>query len=249
MRKVAIVQARFHSSRLPGKTCLRLGDGTVLGEVLARCAMIPGIDAVCCAVADDGLSAPVAAEARRAGAIVFLGSNEDVLDRYLQAARATKADIVLRVTSDCPLIDPELSAEVLARLAESGADYASNNMPPGFPHGLDCEAFTIEALLRADAASRDKGEREHVTPWLRNAAGIRRASLVGPGGGLAEQRWTVDWPEDYLFVHALFERLGGMRPAWREVAELVASEPGLATLNAMRVDRGRLPLATQEKER
>jgi len=241
MRKVAIVQARFHSSRLPGKICLRLGEGTVLGEVLTRCAAIEGLDMVCCAVADDGLSEPVAAEARRSGAAVHVGSAEDVLARHVGAARAMDADIVLRVTSDCPLIDAELAGEVIASLVGTGADYAANNMPAGFPHGLDCEAFTREALLRADNASHEKAQREHVTPWLRRAADVRRASVQGPGGELARQRWTLDWPEDYLFLCAVFERLGGRRPPWREVAELVAREPALLALNAGRVEKGRLP--------
>ncbi len=246
MRKVAIVQARFHSSRLPGKTCLRLGEGTVLSEVLERCAGIPGIDGVCCAVADDGLSAPVAAEARRAGAVVHLGSVDDVLARYLGAAKAMQADIVLRVTSDCPLVDPALGGEVVAQLDDGGADYAANNMPPGFPHGLDCEAFTHEALMRAAEASSEMAQREHVTPWLRSAGGIRRVSLEGPGGDFARQRWTIDWPEDYLFLHTVFERLGPRRPPWREVAELVAREPALLALNAARVDRNRLSILVGE---
>jgi spore coat polysaccharide biosynthesis protein SpsF (cytidylyltransferase family) len=249
MRSVAIVQARFHSSRLPGKTCLRLGEGTVLGEVLARCKAIPGIDAVCCAVADDGMSAPVAAEARRSGATVHLGAVEDVLARYLAAANAMQADIVLRVTSDCPLIDPALAGEVLAKLDGGKADYAANNMPPGFPHGLDCEAFTLEALKRAGEASREKAQREHVTPWLRSAEGIRRVAVEGPGGEFARQRWTIDWPEDYLFVHQVFDRLGGRRPGWMEVAQLVAGEPALQSLNASRVDESRLSLMAKEDKR
>src|SRR5436190_1711245 len=93
------------------------------------------------------------------------------------------AQIVMRVTSDCPLIDPALCGEVLRRRSETGADYACNNMPPSFPHGLDCEAFTVEALRRADAEARGADDREHVTPWLRRASGIARASIKGPGGG------------------------------------------------------------------
>ena len=239
MRTVVIVQARFASTRLPGKTMLCLGSGTVLFEVLDRCRAIPGVDAVCCAVSDGFGADMLAEEAERAGAEAVIGSDADVLDRYLTAARATAADVVLRVTSDCPLIDPELCAEVLAERARRDADHCVNNRPPSYPHGLDCEAFTRAALERAAAEATAAGDREHVTPYMVRTAGFRLAGIVAADPRHARQRWTLDHPEDYAFLHRVHRRLAGSRPAWHVVAEMVAADPALAAINAVRVDPAR----------
>lgn len=235
MTTAAIVQARARSTRLPGKALLPLAGGTVLREVLQRCALVPGVDVVCCAVPEGVGDDAVASEAEVAGAAVVRGSETDVLARYLKAARALDADFVLRVTSDCPLIDPALCGEVIALRAARGADYASNNMPRTFPHGLDCEAFTAAALAEADRRAHEPREREHVTPWLREHPSVRRANIEGPGGDAAQQRWTLDYPEDYAFFEALFAVLPHPAPTdWREVAAVVARHPEIAALNAHR---------------
>jgi spore coat polysaccharide biosynthesis protein SpsF len=236
MKTAAIVQARNRSTRLPGKVLKPLAGHTVLEEVLRRAAAIPGIDAVVCAIPDQSEDDVLVPLVKRAGTGLARGSTMDVIARYRAAAEAAGADIVLRVTSDCPLIDPVLCGEVLSRRAETGADYASNNMPPSFPHGLDCEAFTLAALRRADAAAREAADREHVTPWLRRAPEITRASVKGPGGSAAEQRWTLDYPEDYEFLYALFQRLPPPPaiPSWREVLAVVERHPELPAMNADR---------------
>src|SRR5205085_8958267 len=182
---------------------------TVLEEVLRRCRAIPGTEAVICAIPDQPEDDVLIPLVKRAGCLLVRCSATDVLSRYRQAADEAGSQIVMRVTSDCPLIDPALCGEVLRRRSETGADYACNNMPPSFPHGLDCEAFTVEALRRADAEARGADDREHVTPWLRRASGIARTSIKGPGGRAGEQRWTLDYPEDYEFLRALF----GLLPA------------------------------------
>lgn len=233
MVTAVIVQARMASTRLPGKVLKPLRNGTVLREVLRRCRAIPGVDFVCCAVPEDAANDPVVREAESCGAVVHRGHETDVLDRYTRAARALKADTVMRVTSDCPLIDPGLCGEVLGALRSEGAEYACNNMPPSFPHGLDCEAFTAAALERAFENARLPEEREHVTPWLRTRSDVRRAVVIGPGGDLTRQRWTLDYPEDYAFLVALFDLLAPAPeiPGWRFVADLVAARPDLERIN------------------
>ena len=239
MTVAIIVQARFGSSRLPGKVLLPLGAGTVLAEVLRRCRAVPGVDVVCCAVPHGQLDDAVAEIAADAGAEVSRGSETDVLDRYWQAARQLGADLVMRVTSDCPLIDPALCGQVLA-LVGPGVDYASNNMPPGFPHGLDCEAFPAQALAEAAAKATDAGDREHVTPWLRRSDPARLRALAGPGGDLVRHRWTLDYPEDYVFLRRLFRRLpggpSGAIPDWRQTLA-VAQDPALMRINESRHQR------------
>lgn len=239
MVTAVIVQARMASTRLPGKVLKPLRNGTVLREVLRRCRVIPGVDIVSCAVPVGAANDPVAFEAESCGAAVCRGHETDVLDRYTRAARALKADTVMRVTSDCPLIDPGLCGEVLGALRAESADYACNNMPPSFPHGLDCEAFSAVALERAFENARLPEEREHVTPWLRTQSDVRHAVVTGPGGDLAHQRWTLDYPEDYAFLVALFDLLAPAPeiPGWRVVADLVAARPDLERINRNRRQR------------
>jgi spore coat polysaccharide biosynthesis protein SpsF (cytidylyltransferase family) len=228
-----IVQARMASTRLPGKVLKPIRNGTVLHEVLRRCRAIPGVDIVCCAIPEGDRNDPVAREAESCGAAVHRGHETNVLDRYTRAARALEADIVLRVTSDCPLIDPGLCGEVLTALRATGADYACNNMPPSFPHGLDCEAFTAAALERAFENALLAEEREHVTPWLRTRSDVRRTVVAGPGGDLVRQRWTLDYAEDYAFLVAVFDLLRSEPeiPNWQFVADLVSAHPDLEGIN------------------
>lgn len=236
MTTAVVVQARMGSSRLPGKVLQKLGRHTVLEEVLRRCAAVVGADLVVCAIADEAADAALVPVAEAAGAMVVRGSTRDVRARYLAAAEAAKADVVLRVTSDCPLIDPAVCAAVLAVREAAGVAYCANNMPASFPHGLDCEAFTTEALRRAARSDGPDGDREHVTPWLRRAPEISRAAVAGPGGDLAHARWTLDWPEDLAFLRAV-EGLLDPPPAiapWHVLAARLAARPDIVALNASR---------------
>jgi spore coat polysaccharide biosynthesis protein SpsF (cytidylyltransferase family) len=226
-----IVQARIGSTRLPGKVLRRLAGKTVLRHVLERCSAVLGIDVVCCATTSKPEDDPVVDEALDAGVEIFRGSEQDVLDRYYRAAMACDAEIIMRVTSDCPLIDPAVCAAVIALLHREDADYACNNMPPSFPHGLDCEAFTRVWLDRAAREAHLPSEREHVTPFLRNHPQARKANLTCPEPGVAGHRWTLDTPADLTFLEALFARLPDGPTAWRVPLALVAADPALAGIN------------------
>ncbi|MDQ7246247.1 UDP-2,4-diacetamido-2,4,6-trideoxy-beta-L-altropyranose hydrolase [Dongia sedimenti] len=239
-KTVAIIQARFGSTRLPGKVLKPLGSisggqGIVLDHAIRRCRAIPSVDAVVIATTDREEDGAIVAAAERAGAQVHRGSAEDVLSRYAGAARRADADVVLRVTSDCPLIDPGICDRVIRLRAEAGVDYAANNMPRLYPHGLDCEVFTREGLERADKVATAPYDREHVTPWLRRAADVTRASLIGPGWPAVQQRWTLDFPEDYDFFAALFPLLPQGRIAGMdEVLGVLAEHPEIVAINAHR---------------
>jgi len=245
MTTAVIVQARMGSTRLPGKVLLNLAGRTVLSHVLERCDAISNTDVVCCAIPDTGDSDPVAEEAERCGAVVVRGSERDVLDRYRQAAEVVRAKLVMRVTSDCPLIDPEICSKVLALRAKEDADYACNNMPPSWPHGLDCEAFTVEALNRASREAQTPHEREHVTPWLRTRDDIRHANFAGPGHGVEGMRWTLDYPEDFEFLTALSAHLPGELPGYGDVLAVLERHPEITAMNAARIDRARGCTASQ----
>jgi spore coat polysaccharide biosynthesis protein SpsF len=234
---VCIIQARLASTRLPGKVLLPLGEQTVLAHVLERAARIKGVDRVVCATVDGADGDAVAREAARCGAAVYRGSETDVLRRYAEAAEASNAATIVRITSDCPLIDPAVCAAVLALHVSTGADYAANNMPPGWPHGLDCEVFSRAILEAAHGAAASPYEREHVTPWIRNNAALRRVNLRGPGGQVLERRWTLDFPEDYSLLTALFARLPEGSTSWRDAEQVMLDEPGLGQINRCRTAR------------
>ena len=232
--KAAIIQARFGSSRFPGKVLKSLAGKTVLAHVIERCFATEGIDEVCCAVADDAASDPVAREAKARGAKVVRGPEGDVLHRFALAARAIKADVVMRVTSDCPLNDPLVNAMVLNILDR--VEYASNVDPRGWPKGLDCEVFTRDVLERTDREADHPYDREHVTSWMR--ANVRCSNLLFPRAGIdaAVWRWTLDYPEDLDFLRAVYANLpmGIERPGFTEVASLLSAHPEIELINANR---------------
>jgi spore coat polysaccharide biosynthesis protein SpsF len=235
MKVAAIVQARVGSSRLAGKVLFDLGGKTVLHHVLNRCQAIAQADVVVCAVPDEPASNPLIEVAEECGAGIFCGSEADVLARYLGAARAHGADIVLRVTSDCPLIDPQVCGELIDLRARTQVDYAANNMPPSYPHGLDCEAFTVAALSEAAERATAADDREHVTPWLRRAAHIRRVNLSSGNPKITGHRWTLDYEEDLAFFRALF---GAMQDAegarMQDILAFLNAHPEIAKINASR---------------
>ncbi|BAE49522.1 cytidylyltransferase domain-containing protein [Paramagnetospirillum magneticum] len=235
MTAVVIVQARMGSTRLPGKILKGLGGMSALAQCLRRCKAIPGIDRVVCAIPEGEAEAPAVAEAQRCGALVVRGPSDDVLKRYALAARAAGADIVMRVTSDCPLIDPDLCGRLLAKLRAEGLDYCCNNLPPSWPHGLDAEVFRATALFEAEDKATEPFDREHVTPWLRRAPHLKRGNIAREEGDLSHQcRWTLDYPEDYAFLAALFERLPEAIVSMEAVLAVLAANPALADINAMR---------------
>lgn len=241
MTLAVIVQARAGSSRLPRKVLEPLGAKRVLDRVLDRCARIASADRVVCAIPESAADDAVADAALAAGADVFRGSEQDVLARYAGAARMVKADEVVRITSDCPFIDPAIVDRLVGLLRETGADYANNTLLPGFPRGLDCEALPAEWLFRAEAEAADPADREHVTSWIRNRPRLRTACLKGPGGLAADWRWTLDYPEDLAFCRAVFER-AGEAAADMDFLALVAlckANPDLPALNARHAEASR----------
>jgi spore coat polysaccharide biosynthesis protein SpsF (cytidylyltransferase family) len=165
------------------------------------------VDALCLATSTDSSDDPLAKVATAAGVAVHRGSLDDVLDRFVGAARAQQAQRVVRLTGDCPLVDPDVIDQVVAAL-EADIDYASNVEPPTFPDGLDVEVMTRSALERASTESVLPSEREHVTPYLRNYSAFRQVNVRG-SVDLSALRWTVDYSDDYEYVRRLVETVRG----------------------------------------
>jgi spore coat polysaccharide biosynthesis protein SpsF len=202
VKTVVVIQARMGSTRLPGKVMMDVAGEPLIARVIRRCAKIPGIDRLVCAIPDGAENDGLAERAQYSGAHVVRGSESDVLARFRKAAFRWEADIVVRVTADCPLIDPEVCGQVIALRKREGSAYASNVWPRSYPQGLDCEAFTFSALDRANREATEPYDREHVTPWIvRNS---ERVNLASGRFDLARMRWTVDYPEDLEFVRAVY---------------------------------------------
>jgi len=227
------------SSRLPGKVLLDLAGQTVLSHVIERCNAIPSADFVCCAISDNRDSDPVATEAERHGATVFRGSEQDVLDRYYRAAVSIGAEIIVRVTSDCPILDPQVAEKVINLLLKEDADFSTNNSPPSWPHGLDCEAITFDWLERAWKEAVDQFDREHVSPFIRRHPDVKSVNLEGPGGFAVEQRWTLDYQEDIDFLRALLSQSPSYpsMPQMKDFLEVLKKNPCISAINKNR-DRG-----------
>ena len=239
-RIAVIAQARMGSIRLPGKVLKTVGGRTVVAHVLSRAQAIEGVHAVCCATTTDHADDEIAEQAARIGCLIYRGSPDDVLDRYTKAAVMLDASIILRITCDCPLLDPLVCAELIHLRQSTQADYAANNFTASWPHGLDCEIFTIAALRQADAAGHTPHEREHVTPWMRRSPDLVKANLEGPGGDAAAMRWTLDYPEDLTFLQALAVKCdltSTMR--WEDIAAVIAANPELLSINSIRCGRER----------
>jgi spore coat polysaccharide biosynthesis protein SpsF len=168
----------------------------------------------------------------RVGRKVFRGSELDVLDRYYRAAQHADADVVVRITSDCPVIDPEVTDATIRAFLDQHADYASNTRVRTYPRGLDTEVMTMQALARAWRESSKPYQREHVTPYIYENPGEFKLHGIENDIDCSRHRWTVDTPEDLQLLRAIYARFGGRDDfGWREVLELVEGEPSLADIN------------------
>ncbi len=238
MKVVAIIQARMGSTRLPGKVLRVLGSATVLEHVIHRVRRAPNIDDVVVATTESPNDVAIVEEARRLGVNVFCGSEVDVLSRYYFAAKQVNADVVLRVTSDCPLLDPEVMRamvdkfQTLQRDYES-VDYLSNTLTRTYPRGLDVEVFTFEALERAYREATSPAEREHVTPYLYRYPEKFRIGQYLSDVDHSRYRWTLDTEDDWQLLKQIFDRLGkgSANFSTGEVMELLVKEPQLAKVN------------------
>jgi spore coat polysaccharide biosynthesis protein SpsF (cytidylyltransferase family) len=231
----AIVQARMGSTRLPGKTLADVCGQPMLARLVGRARRIPGVERVIIATTEQPADAAILRFAAAHGLPAYAGSEDDVLDRFYQTARRHGITVVVRVTPDCPLLDPVVSGAVLVRFLEGqGAiDYASNTQPPTFPDGLDTEVFSSAALERAWREARLASEREHVTPYIWKQPDKFRVVNVTHDPNLSALRWTVDTAADLEFVRAVYARLGaGAETAGMDdVLGLLGRHPELAALN------------------
>jgi spore coat polysaccharide biosynthesis protein SpsF len=256
-RTVAIIQGRMAASRLPGKVLLDIAGQPMLARVVTRALRARTLDLVAVATTVDPSDDPVEAWCREHETSIFRGDMFDVLDRFYQAARKFEADVIVRITADCPVIDPVLIDETVQVLHSSlvtrnpSLDFSCNRLPPPwtrtYPIGLDVEVCTFTAFERAWKESTEKHQREHVMPYLYE--GVQFASgtshvahgTSSHGFNIAQLnhdpdygalRWTVDTPEDLELMRRVFAHFGRDDFSWQDVLALQQSQREMFSVNA-----------------
>ncbi len=231
---IAIIQARMGSNRLPGKVLAEIGGHPMLWHVVSRVSMAQSVEEVVVATSTKLADDAIADFCFRHGIELFRGNETDLLDRFYHAARSKEADVVVRITGDCPLVDPEVIDQVVNAYVDDGCDYVTNTLRYTYPDGLDTEVFSFAALESAWKDARLPAEREHVTPFFRNSGrfairGVENDVDLSP----RHFRWTVDEPCDLEFVRAIYKRMGegASHFGFREILGLLDAEPGLIELN------------------
>ena len=200
MKSVVIVQARANSKRFPRKVLADLCGQPVLWHVLTRCKKIKGKDMVVLAVPDEADSDELEQIARNLKVRVVRDPENDVLERYVIAARRVRADYVMRITADCPLIDPDVCSRVLDTAKQPGVDYVSNVMPRTFEWGLDCEAFTRWALELTAKRATEAYDREHTTSFIQRAPIFHKINVESDNPDRALTNLCIDTPEDLIRI-------------------------------------------------
>lgn len=236
-RTVAIIQARMASSRLPGKVMRDIAGEPMLVRVVERTRHAHTLHKVVVATTKNPGDDPIEALCGGRGYSVFRGSQYDVLDRYYRAALAFKAQIIVRLTADCPLIDPEVIDHTVNEFFRHGVDFAANRLPPPwrrtYPIGMDTEVCTFAALERAWKEAKEPHQREHVMPYLYEQEGRFHVLVVDHDSDYGSQRWTVDTNEDLELIRQIYTRFKGRDDfSWLDVLALLEREPELAQINA-----------------
>ena len=237
---LVVVQARTGSSRLPGKVLKPLAGRTLLERLIERLRAARTRFDLVVATTIDPSDDPIVALCNRIDVRTFRGNPTDLLDRHVQAARAAKADVIVKIPSDCPLIAPEVVDRVLSSWVarEGRLDYLSNLHPPSYPDGNDVEVMTVDALETAWREASKPHEREHTTPFLWDQPDrFRTGNVIWETGHdySMTHRFTIDYPEDYRFIRAVYDALCTVsQPLFSlgEILELLEERPELLAINA-----------------
>lgn len=233
MNTVAIIQARMSSTRLPGKVVKPLGSKIVLQRMIEAARATRGVDEAVIATSTDLSDDIIHAWCEGAQVPCYRGSLQDVLARYRGCAEAYRADTIIRITADCPVFDPEVCAKVIDLYRATGCDYASNVLVRSWPIGLDCEVFSLHTLKAAYENATQPAEREHVTPYIYHHPELfSLQNLPCPIDGLGKERWTLDTPQDYLFLQQIVAGLEYETPShYQDILALLEKQPELRRIN------------------
>ena len=234
MTVVAIIQARMGSTRLPGKVLMELAGQPMLARVVNKVGRAETIDRLVVATSVLPVDDVIATFCEHYNQPCFRGSEDDVLDRYYQAAVMYQADVVIRITADCPLIEPQVidHAVQVFKKAQPTVDYVANTLPPRtFPRGLDVEVMRFDVLAHAWHDDTNPAWREHVTPFIYRHPELFNLQPVINSINYAGLRWTVDTPEDLAFVRRVYDHFGHDQFTWQEVLAVLEGHPDWQEIN------------------
>ena len=231
---LAIIQERMGSTRLPNKVMKYLVDKTVLEHVVARVNKSQYINEIFVATTIDKNNLPLIQICSSRNIRIFCGSEEDVLDRYYQLAKLICPDHIVRITSDCPVIDPEIIDLIIQKHIKSNCDYTSNTLEASYPDGLDTEVFSFSALQKAWQEANLLSEREHVTPYIKNHPEIFSHNSILSKINYANKRWTLDTTQDFEFLKSIYENLYYTNNFFgmNDILYLINNQPSLEKINA-----------------
>ena len=228
---LAIIQARMGSKRLPGKVLKKINGKSLIEILLYRLSKSKLIDKIIVSVPMSSRNNGLSKVVEGIGFEVFRGEENDVLGRYYQTANPYNPNAVIRITGDCPIIDPSLVDEVISLYNSSNVDYASNVNPPSFPDGLDIEVFSFLALKKAYEEASSQYEREHVTPFIRNNDTFPQINFYNRKD-YSHYRWTVDEEEDFVVIKNIIKYYEyELNFSWKDVIKLRDQRPDLFLKN------------------
>lgn len=229
---LVIIQARVGSSRLPNKVLLPLGTKTVIEQVVNRVKKSKLIDELVVATSIEKNNLPLIHLCSGAGIRIFAGEENDVLDRFYQAAKLIKPKHIVRITADCPLHDPEIIDKVIKEHCDARNDYTSNTDPPTYPDGLDVEIFTYEALIKTWNEAELISQREHVTPYMRTGNIFSRSNVKNEID-YSSLRWTLDEEVDYTLIKEIYDYFNNKEIFYfKDILQLIEKNPYLRTINS-----------------
>ena len=233
----AIIQARMGSTRLPGKVMMDLCGSPVIEHVVNRLNESKLIDEIIIATSKDKNNQPIIDFCKKNDVGYFVGSEDDVLDRYYQTAiyyDVNDEDIVIRITSDCPLIDPFVVDKVIDEHISNNNDYTTNVLECTYPDGLDCEVFNFNVLKDAWLNANLSSQREHVTLYIRDNSDKFKLGNVKNDKDFSDLRWTLDEKEDFIFIKEVYKNLYNKDSLFNmdDVIQLITEKPELLDINS-----------------
>jgi len=233
MKIAAIIQARMTSTRLPGKVLMEIVGKPMLWHIINRLKFSKKLDDIILAIPDSKENDILEKFAKENNLKYFRGSEEDILSRYYEASKKFNTDVIVRITSDCPLIDPEIVDKVVEKHLRSKADYTANILKRTYPKGLDVEVLSFKALEKSYQETKEQPHREHVTLYIREHPEKFKRINVKNEKDFSQMRWTVDEIEDLEFVREIYKRLYKRRRIFlaKEIVKLLEKEPKLLEIN------------------
>ncbi len=231
MAVVAIIQARMGSTRFPGKMLKQLRQKPLIWHVINRVKQAKLVDKIVLATSANKNNEPLIKEVEKYDLDVFVGDENDVLDRFYQCAKKFNATTIVRVTGDCPLIDPDVIDDVVRLFKKNKLDYASNVLPPTYPDGLDVEVFSFAALEKAWNEAKLKSEREHVTPYIWKNEHIFKRMTHKNDEDLSSIRLTVDEERDLVLVNSIIQKIGSNEYRLKDIMKVIRENPSLLKIN------------------